>query len=403
MNSNKQLNILYCEGNTDGTIGGSFYSLFYLVSGLDRAKYNPVVVFYYSNSVAEKLEKLNIKTIILRRPKPYISVKRMDRGRSRSFSIPLIFQKAINFTKFHIILSIKYALLLKKYKIDLLHLNNSITKNHEWILAACLGRVRCITHERGINTSFSRLARFYAKKLDAVICISQAVTKGLIDNKVVLRRSVTIYNGIDPERIIADTDEGGIRKLHGIEGDWTIIGVVGNIKKWKGQETAIKAMEHVVRLFPKTMCLLVGDTSEYDKDYLEYLKKLTQKLKLEQHITFTGYIENVANYLNCMKIVLHTSLEPEPFGRVLIEAMAMKKPLIAAWAGAVSEIVKEGSTGFGFPPGDWHSLAEKICKLLADEQLAFKFGTNAYQRLVELFDIKININSTMRLYDELLK
>lgn len=398
----ERLNILYCEGNIDGTVGGSFYSLFYLVTGLDRNKYRPIVVFYYPNDVADELRRLNIETIILQRPRPMV----LKRPKNRLLSLltrPLpILQKAINFLKFHVVLGVRYALLLKRKRIDLLHLNNSVTRNHEWMLAAGLVRVKCITHERGISSSFSRLSRFYARRLGAVICISQAVKDNLIHHGITSTRLVPIYNGIDPERVKADTDESAIRKKHGIGDESVIIGVIGNIKKWKGQETAVRAMQQVLARFPHTVCLLVGDTSQHDAQYHQYLMQLAQECGVENNVVFTGYTSTVANYLNCMKVVLHTSLDPEPFGRVLIEAMSMKKPVIAARAGAIPEIVEEGITGFTFVPGDHRDLADKIVTLLADESFADTCGRNGYKRLVERFDIRQNIDKTTRLYDDLL-
>jgi len=361
-----------------------------------------IVVFYYPNDVADKLRRLNIETIILQRPRPVV----LKRPNKRLFSLlaaPLaMMQKVINFLNFHIVLAVRYALLLKKKRIDLLHLNNSISRNHEWILAAGLARVQCITHERGLNPVFSALSRFYAGRLQAIICISQAVRKNLIDNGVDATRLVTIYNAIDPDRVKAEKSDADIRRRHGIGNDSTVIGVIGNIKKWKGQETAVKAMPLVLARFPQAVCLMVGDTSINDTEYHHYLVQLGKDLGVEDNIVFTGYTSNVADYLNCMKVVLHTSLEPEPFGRVLIEAMSMKRPVIAARAGAVPEIVDEDVTGYTFTPGDHQDLADKLIKLLSDETRIASCGENGYKRLVERFEARRNVHETTRLYNDLL-
>ncbi|MES9909074.1 MAG: glycosyltransferase family 4 protein, partial [Candidatus Thiodiazotropha sp.] len=116
----------------------------------------------------------------------------------------------------------------------------------------------------------------------------------------------------------------------------------------------------------------------------------------------TGYIKNVSDYLNTLQIVLHTSIEPEPFGRVLIEAMSLSKPLVAAGDGAVPEIVVNEKTGLIFKPGDHECLAELVIKLLQHKQYAENLGKEGYKRLLEYFHINVNIEKTQLLYDKIL-
>lgn len=395
-------NIMYCEGNTDGTIGGSFFSLLYLVSGLDKKKYNPIVVFHSEHSLLDKYHEAGIETIIIPKPVPTNISKSNNPLLKVFYPFVKIFQKGINFIKFYPLTGIRYAVLMKRRRIDILHLNNSIIRNNDWMLGAQLARIKCITHERGINNYYPPMSRYYAKRLDAIICISNAVRDNLAEKNIDHGNMVTIYNAIDPDVVRVDISEAEIRRKHSIADNITLLGVIGNIKEWKGQETIVRAMADIIKLYPDTACLLVGDTAVNDMYYKTHLQKLITQLGLEDNIIFTGYTKNVANYLNVLQLVVHTSVDPEPFGRVLIEAMSMKKPVLGTRAGAVPEVIDEGITGYTFSPGDHLTLSKLIIELLANPEIARSMGEKGCQRLIDNFHISINVANTQGLYEKIL-
>jgi glycosyltransferase involved in cell wall biosynthesis len=93
---------------------------------------------------------------------------------------------------------------------------------------------------------------------------------------------------------------------------------------------------------------------------------------------------------------------PEPFGRVLLEAMAMRKPVVGSRGGAVPEIVVDGETGYTFAPGDSGELAARILDLLEHPDRARAFGEAGYQRLVDEFHVDRNVERTMAVYARVL-
>jgi glycosyltransferase involved in cell wall biosynthesis len=109
----------------------------------------------------------------------------------------------------------------------------------------------------------------------------------------------------------------------------------------------------------------------------------------------------VADYIQVMDIVVHASIDPEPFGRVLIEAMAMRKPVIGSHGGAVPEIVQENVTGMTFVPGDWQALATAIQSLLDNPARRQEMGEQAFRRLTEQFDVRANVARTSEIYQQL--
>lgn len=397
--------ILYCESNTDGTVGGSFFSLLYLVEGIDKAYFDPVVIFHSDNSLVPTYRKSGIDTRIQRKPTPYGFAQRISKyglaGNVLGKTLSPI-QKMLNFSRFLINPVFRKYYYLKKNKIDIVHLNNSIIRNNDWMIAAFWARIPCITHERGINAHYPKLARWIAQRLDAIVCISNAVADNLKQKGVPENNIRIIYNGLDPEIVKVTRQSLELRDEYGIQHDAPIIGIIGNIKQWKGQKSVVLATALVKKQFKEIRCFIVGDTADADIDYKYELDELIRKHGLEENIIFTGHQSNVADYMNLMDVVIHASVLPEPFGRVLIEAMAMKKPLIGARAGAVPEIIINNKTGLTFQPDNANNLASCIISLLKDPDLARNMGAEGYARLIDDFSIQSNVQKTTAIYDSIL-
>lgn len=384
--------ILYVEGNVDGTIGGSYYSLFYLVAGLDRRRFDPVVVFATDNSLVPRFNGLGVRTII--HPPPHPTVMRGAVG--------ALIAKVANFIRGWIIEPVRLAALLRRERVALVHLNNSIVRNDSWMIAAWLARIPCITHERGINPRFPLRARLIARRLAAIVCISRAVHDNFVANGLGKLRLVTIHNGLDPAEMRVTRSPAEVRAELGIAAQARVIGIVGNIKPWKGQEVVIHAMAKLRDRFPDLVCLLIGDTSPDDSAYRVQILRQIADAGLAGRVLVTGFRPDVANYIAASEILVHASVNPEPFGRVLLEGMALHKPLVASNGGAVPEIVVDGETGLLFTPGDPESLAGRLQELLEDPERLERMGQAGYLRMSGEFTIAQNVRTTQALYDKVL-
>ncbi len=212
-------------------------------------------------------------------------------------------QKALNFVRGFVGPALARAWFLRSRRIAIVHLNNSVLYNHDWMLAALLTRAVCVTHERGINDRFPAAARFFGRRLNTVICISEAVRENMRRRGADFGNLVTIYNGLDPEMMRVQTPASELRRTYGIGPDQVVIGMVGNLKSWKGQETVVRAVDHVRRTCPAIRCFFVGDTSPADKAYEQTLKALVASLGLEEHVIFTGYQRNVTDFLMMFDVV----------------------------------------------------------------------------------------------------
>lgn len=299
--------ILYCESNKDGTVGGSYFSLLFLVQGIDKAVFEPIVVFYKGHALVPRYRDSGIDTRIMHTEKPFdwLSGRESGAGLVRKLLSPI--QKILNFFKCLVIPVIKKALFLKRNGIALVHLNNSITRNHDWMFAARLLGIKCITHERGINRYYSMISRWLSSGLSAVICISDAVMNNLVEKGIPQANLRRIYNGIDPEAIKITRNAEVIRQEYGIKASDPVVGMIGNIKEWKGQEAVIKAVNIIRQQIPEIKCLLVGDTAASDSYYKQRLDSLVADYGLVDSVIFTGYQSNVGDLINVMSVVIHAS------------------------------------------------------------------------------------------------
>jgi glycosyltransferase involved in cell wall biosynthesis len=191
----------------------------------------------------------------------------------------------------------------------------------------------------------------------------------------------------------------------GVAGFSPVIGMVGNLQRWKGQWLLIEAVRKLQTEFPNICCVLIGDVSQSRKHqaYAAELRASIAQHGLEQRILMAGYRQDVPNYLNAFDIIVHASTNPEPFGLVVLEAMAFKKPLVASRAGGVREIVVEGKSGMLFEPGNSDDLARALRELLKDKEAAIRMGQIGYDRLVSEFTIATHVQRVQGVYKKVLQ
>jgi glycosyltransferase involved in cell wall biosynthesis len=395
--------VVYVEGNTDGTIGGSYFSLLFLVQGLNRARYRPTVVFQRQHALWDRFAA-TADVRLEPKPEPFRFAARARRSSGPAGLLGAVLgplQSVLNLLLFGVT-AVRYARLLRREGADLLHLNNSITRAHDWMLAARLARVPCVVHERGINDRFPFPTRALAPRLDAVLCISQAAYDNLRGHGFDAATLHIVPNGLDPDEVRPARSPEDVRAALGIAADQPVIGVVGNVREWKGQEILIRALPAIRARVPGIVCLLIGTATEGDAGYMARINARIAADRLEPHVILTGYTTRVADYLQIMDVAVHTSITPEPFGRVLLEAMAMRKPVVGSGDGAVPEIVAHGVTGYTFTPGDPDELAARVLDVLLDPARARAFGDAGYRRLLDEFHIDRNVERTAAIYDRIL-
>lgn len=388
--------VLLLEHGMDGTVGGSHYCLLEICRGLDRARFEPVVRFFQANSLLEEFMRTGCQ-VTVRAPRPPLSFAARASGPMRSLLQPL--QAVANIGVLLGARVYDWVRELRRERIDLVHLNNTINGDHDLILAARLLGIPCIAHQRGYPGVTGRIEMQFARLLDAIVAISTTIRDDLIARGAPADRIRLIHDGIDPARIKPTTSSASIRAALGISEDAALIGIVGNVKQWKGQHVVIEAMRHIVGARSDVHCALVGALA--DAAYVQRLREMAAQYGLDGKVHFVGFQRNPADYMAAMDVVLHTSVEAEPFGLVVLEAMALRKPLVTTTTGGPRDVVIEGVTGFLTPAGDADALARRVVQLLSDPQLMRSMGEAGCQRLAQSFTAKRNVEEITRLYDEI--
>ncbi len=208
-----------------------------------------------------------------------------------------------------------------------------------------------------------RLAVWGANRFAShVIANSQATQRTFTDAGGRLPTSV-VYNGIAPApfRAVGPAEGAHQREQLGL-GAAPVVGVFSRLAPWKGQHVLLDA----VATLPDVHILLVGDALfDGDDAYAAALRRQAEEQGLSDRVHFLGFREDVPTLMRTCDVVAHTSVSPEPFGRVIVEGMLAERPVVATRAGGALEIIDHGATGWLVPPGEASALATTLRDLLA--------------------------------------
>ncbi len=169
------------------------------------------------------------------------------------------------------------------------------------------------------------------------------------------------------------------RRGLGLPLDGPLIGMVGRLQRWKGMHVLVEALPQLLRSHPDLRCVIVGGDHALEPDYPAELRASITALGLTDRVLLTGLQCNVPEWMQAMDVVVHAS-DAEPFGMVIIEAMALGKPVVAGDAGGPTEIVTHGVDGLLTSYGDATALAEAVGRYLDDPLFARRIGDAARRR-----------------------
>ncbi len=252
------------------------------------------------------------------------------------------------------------------------------------------------THFTPLNI---RLLVGAANRTDAVIANSQATADAFIAKGG--RAPVhVIPNGFDPA--LADAVTAGevetLRREFNPEGR-PVIAIFGRLSRWKGQDVLL----HAAECLPEVTIWIIGDALFTGDDHA-YAKEVQAMAEgLGGRVRFLGFRSDVTALMKAADVVAHCSVAPEPFGRVLVEAMLAGKPLIASRAGGPMEIVDHGKTGFLIPPAAPVALVSAIRKLIDSPELCETMGREGRARAERLYSLPLILDQTARVIDSVLQ
>jgi glycosyltransferase involved in cell wall biosynthesis len=198
-------------------------------------------------------------------------------------------------------------------------------------------------------------------------------------------KTQVVYNGFNlaAYRDVASQRQPTRQALGFTDRDF-VVGHFSRLAPWKGQHLLIEALTHCSE---SVSAILVGDALFGERDYVTQLQQQVKDLNLEHRVRFVGFRSDVAELMAASDLVAHTSTAPEPFGRVIVEAMLCGTPVIAAAAGGAMELVEQEVTGWLVAPGDPLQLAMAIQQCSAQPDLMAAVVTTARMRASERFGL----------------
>lgn len=369
-----ELKIIYIDHSLGAS--GAQKSLLSLMENLDRTQYGCAVLCPSSSLLAERAERLGMTVY----PFDYIWLSRN----------PLTALKAIpSIARF-----VKLVRSVSKNEMQvILHTNTAVAAVYGGIASRMLS-LPWVCHVRDILKPGLH-SYIYRKMLsafaDSIVCVSNA-TRRYYGGRV-----IAIYNGIDAEAFcrgaVSDVDVCGI----GLPSASPIVGMVGQMAKWKGHEVLVDAAPSIIKRFPKVRFIIVGESIHEDESDRSLSKKI-EAMGLKDKFIFTGYREDIASLLSVVDVYVHPSIYADPLPRAILEAMASGKAIVASDIGGIKEMITNGVDGLLVQPGNARELAWAVISVLNNADFAEGLGTKARKKVVEKFSLSGHVRSIEQIY-----
>jgi glycosyltransferase involved in cell wall biosynthesis len=236
------------------------------------------------------------------------------------------------------------------------------------------------------SSEYSAPSRWGVRHADACFGISQYVTQTIISSGKPASRVHTVLNAIDPSRFDPSIRGDAIRREFSIPDGAPLLASVSRLFSWKGQRELLRALAIVKAERPDVRLLIVGaDELEVGGgSFSTELRRLAGELGLTDQVVFTGQRSDIPEIMAACDVFTLPSFE-EPFGLVFLEAMAMKKPVVAIDNGGTPEVVEHGQSGLLSPAWDVQALAANISTLLADPALRASMGERGREQMLAKF------------------
>lgn len=351
MTNNNKITVCF-TANSAFEWGGASRVLFTNLRLLDRSKFEPIVLLPYKGRIIPTLEALGIRYIIWG--------KLHEPGSIVKYLTTLY----------------RFIRLLKKHKVQVLHINGVYWRPAE-VLAARITGVPIVTHYHVLPSEPGP----YVKYSSVIAAVSQYIADNALPKEVEKR---VLHNAVEPEKF---TQGVSVRDELGIDADKVVVSFIGQIKKIKGVDLFIamaKRIQHDDVAF-----IIAGKCrkpSEEGNAYTE--EELRAEIGDNPNIHYVGFREDIPNIYASSDVIVVPSRWEEPFGLILLEAGAVSKPVVAAKVGGIPEVVVHGETGFLFPREDLNAMTRQVETLVSDTALRTRMGAQAREHIERHFTSK---------------
>lgn len=398
--------ILYFE---DGQgFGGSLISLSELIDGVAAtSSIDPIVLTSVNTSISDPLFREHSHAQF-RRLATY-KTRFIVAGWLETLPLPKPIRRALfNFyllghAASELADSIRLFVFIKNQNIDIVHINNGWVDSA--IRASIWAKRPLVLHFRGFYNSplTTKQINQLTRNKTRLIAISDSVRDSLISAGFPSSLIEVVYNPINIEKYDKNKNSAiEIRSKYRIHENDVVISIFGRVTKWKGQLEFLQAVQKIAGKLSNIRVMIVGDESDASiPDYLNAIHSIAKSPLLSGRVIFTGYQNEPVSYYWASDMVVHNSQEPEPFGRVVTEAMACQRAVIAMNEGGPAEIITHGLDGLLIPPRDVNVLSEAILELASSGELREKLGKNARKSVEQKYSHYAIANKVMGVYSTL--
>ncbi len=297
--------------------------------------------------------------------------------------------------------------IIKNGGIDIIHSHQPRVDFFGAIASVFTGVPLVVTRHLSIKDTFrnsfkSKIFEFIDSAISLhfsyLVCtVSRQIADDLISSRLISEKKVkVVYNGIDSENIRDKVLGRTVRSQLGIPEKIPLVGIIARLNAQKGHEYFIRAASGVIPRNPQIRFLIVGDGPLRGS-----LEKLVAELKIGSSVLFAGYRTDVAQIISELDIVALSSLS-EGLPVVILEAMALGKPIVSFSVGGVPEIVENGKTGLLVGKKDIKALTEAILELSADREKARLMGEAGTRLVKDKFSIEKTTEEYLSVYSSLL-
>lgn len=244
---------------------------------------------------------------------------------------------------------------------------------------------------------FVLIERLLAKITDKIITLTNREGLDHVRFKIAPpEKFVTIHSGVDIQKFItAKLGGDSLKRSFGMGAESLVVGTVGRLVPVKGHKYLIEAAPKILKEVPGVKFVLVGDGYLRPK-----LERLTYTLNVQDAFLFLDWRSDIPEIMRMFDLFALPSLN-EGMGKVLVEAMAAGKPIVASNAGGIPDLVMDGDNGLLVPPKNSDQLAEAIIKLLKDDKRRTEMG-NRGEAMVKRYSVESMVKKIDALYMELL-
>ena len=365
--------VLFIQGITQ--IGGAERELLVMLERLPKRRYRPIVACPDGGPLAQKLVRCGVETRIAPMP-PW-----------RKLFAYLRRPAAVRALR-HVIAAVRPALI---------HVNDIWWVPQTLRAVEGLPRVPIAAHVRQ-EIEPAKVRRYELERADLLFPVSRQIQRSLESGGVLPQRLRVLYSGVEMSRVPDPSDGRDIRRTFGIPAEALVLGTVANLFARKGYEVMLRALPVIVKSWPDVHYLIVGTG---DVNYETRLRTMARDLALQSRVHFAGFQDPVYPCLAAMDLYVHPALM-EGFGIAVLEAMAMRKPVVATTAGGLPEIMQGGETGILVPPDDPDALARAVLSLLPDSARCRQLGEAGRARVVAHFTVETMMDRLMSGYENLL-